>query len=167
MPPTEVDADTLLEQLAESGARKDFLAFARLGKSALPSVVRGLEHSSWKVRRDCLRILDHHLDASTGPHVLARLDDPHPDVRKWAAHALGCDHCKSDPELDFAVVPKLMDVAREDPSLRVRRSAGSLVRRYTRLTAADRSHANGSFERQRADRLQPRHPHGRRATAPF
>ena len=116
-------AEALLERLAETGDRKDLMRLGAMGRSALPALRRGLEHESWKVRRDCLRIFDHILDAESGRLVLARLDDPHPDVRKWVAHALGCDHCKTDPALDFDPVPRLMDVARGDPSLRVRRSA--------------------------------------------
>lgn len=108
---------------AARGDRKALSAFVGLGDAALPGVIRGLGDPDWKVRRSSLRFLDHHMDAETTPLVIERLRDEHPDVRKWAAHALGCAHCKCGSELGLDPVPHLVRAAREDPSLRVRRSA--------------------------------------------
>jgi hypothetical protein len=119
----EFDAEAEISALSRSGDRSAQAAFLALGPRAFPAVRRGLGHSSWKVRRDCLRFLDHHVDPEMALLILDRLRDEHPDVRKWAVHALGCDHCKEESALGFDPVPHLMDVIRDDSSLRVRRSA--------------------------------------------
>jgi HEAT repeat protein len=119
-----LEVEAALSQLVESGDRKALARFVGLGDAALPTVRRGLSHPHWRVRRDCLRFLDHHVDGESARIALdLLLHDEHPEVRKWAAHALGCDHCKSGAALGFDPVPPLMAVAVEDPSLRVRRGA--------------------------------------------
>jgi len=117
------DAEVLLAALAERGDRKAMARLIALGREAFPAIRRGLTHPSWKVRRDCLRFVDHHPAPELVEAAVARLDDAHPEVRKWAAHALGCDHCKAGERLPVDPLPHLVATARDDPSLRVRRSA--------------------------------------------
>ncbi len=120
----EPSHDALLAHAVETGDRKALTRFMRLGAEAYPAIRRGLAHESWKIRRDCLRFLDHHMDHEFARTAADRLaHDEHPEVRKWAAHALGCDHCKSGVDLGLDPVPLLIEAVRTDPSLRVRRSA--------------------------------------------
>ncbi len=119
----KLDMDTVL-LAAATGDRKKRLDALALGNAALPSIRAGLRHPNWKVRRDCLRFLDHHVDPESAQLIVERLRDEHKDVRKWAAHALGCGHCKEeDADLGFDPVPHLMDTIRNDTSKRVRKSA--------------------------------------------
>ena len=122
-PPGARKIDPLLAALRSSKVDAVRREFSRLGPRALALVHAGLEDPEWRVRRDCLRILDHMTDAESGRRVAACLDDEHPEVRKWAAHALGCDRCKGGGRDGFDAVPALIEVIRNDPSLVVRRSA--------------------------------------------
>ncbi len=115
--------DDLLAHAVATGDKKALARFVRLGPKAYPAVRRGLVHPSWKIRRDSLRFLDHHMNREFARAAVERLRDEHPEVRKWAAHALGCDHCKQGVDLGLDPVPHLIDTARNDESLRVRRSA--------------------------------------------
>lgn len=117
------EADRLLASIREGGGRKALGKLIGLGPAALPAVRAGLRSDDWRIRRDCLRVLDHWADPESGRLVLQCLDDEHPEVRKWAAHALGCDRCKGQGRGAFDAVPHLLRVVREDTSLRVRRSA--------------------------------------------
>ncbi|MEZ4217026.1 MAG: HEAT repeat domain-containing protein [Myxococcota bacterium] len=118
------DVDEMLRALAASPDRKRFEAFLRLGVDATSAVRRGLRDDDWRVRRDCLRFLDHHVDPESEAIAIELLrGDPSPEVRKWAAHALGCDRCKGGADLALDPVPALVEAARSDASLRVRRSA--------------------------------------------
>ncbi len=120
----DLDVDAVLREAAATGDRKKQLKALELGKAALPSIRAGLSHRDWKVRRDCLRFLDHHVDPESAQLIVDRLQDEHKDVRKWAAHALGCAHCKEEgADLGFDPAPYLMDTIRNDPSKRVRKSA--------------------------------------------
>jgi HEAT repeat protein len=118
-----VGAERLLLSIHETGGRKALAKLVGAGRAALPVARAGLRHPDWRVRRDCLRFLDHQADPESGRLVLGCLTDAHPDVRKWAVHALGCDRCKGAGRGDLDAVPHLLRVVREDPSLRVRRSA--------------------------------------------
>lgn len=117
------DVDRLLASIQHRGGAKSLARLVALGQAALPAVRAGLRSDDWRVRRDCLRFLDHQADPESGRLALECLDDAHPEVRKWAAHALGCDRCKAQGRSDFDAVPYLLRVVDEDPSLRVRRSA--------------------------------------------
>lgn len=117
------EVDRLLASVRLGGGRKSLATLIGLGEAALPAIRAGLRDGDWRMRRDCLRFLDHQVDPESGRLVLECLDDDHPEVRKWAAHALGCDRCKAGGRGGFDSVPALLRVAREDPSLRVRRSA--------------------------------------------
>lgn len=121
----EIDSlEQELRSLVGSSDRKKLRAFVERGREVSPVVLRGLRDPDWRVRRDCLRFIDHHADPDSARAALDLLaSDSEPEVRKWAAHALGCGHCKSGSTLGFDPVPALIAAARSDASLRVRRSA--------------------------------------------
>jgi len=121
MEPAEIDR--LVASIQHGGGTKSLAKLISLGQAALPVIRAGLRSGDWRIRRDCLRFLDHQADPESGRLVLECLDDEHSEVRKWAAHALGCDRCKAEGRGNFDAVPHLLRVVREDPSLRVRRSA--------------------------------------------
>ena len=104
----------------EAGRLKQLVAF---GDAVIPVARRALSDPAWKVRRNALRVLDDVEDPQSIPRMMALLEDPHPEVRKWAAHALGCDRCKPGGSVGIDPVPRLMDVARNDVDGSVRRSA--------------------------------------------
>src|SRR5262249_10521278 len=92
------------------------------GPAALPAVRRGLTHSNADVRTYCARALDHLVDETAYPALIAALDDGDPRVREEALHALACDRCKDNacrPE-KTDVLAKGMQLLRTDPDRRVR-----------------------------------------------
>jgi HEAT repeat protein len=101
--------------------------FKRLARLAPGVALRGareaLSDPDWKVRRNGLRVLDHSNDSEAVPKIIELLKDEHENVRKWAAHALGCDRCKTGDGLSIDPVPFLVEVAERDVSLVVQRSA--------------------------------------------
>ncbi len=113
----------LVEQLADpEDWREAFAALEVAGADALPDVCNGLRHTNEDVRYRCAKFMDHHADdAAIGRLVLA-LYDPKRKVRWMATHALGCQRCKPAP-LTVDVVPLLIEKAREDKSVKVRRMA--------------------------------------------
>jgi hypothetical protein len=66
------------------------------GADAIPTVTRGLTSSNPGVRRGCCEFLDLYWDADAAKAMLPLLEDPDPDVRWMAAHALSCERCKGD-----------------------------------------------------------------------
>ncbi len=73
-----------------------------------------------------LERLDHRATRREAPALVRALADPSSRVRRLAAHALGCQRCKTGP-LAVDVVGLLGRVARRDPVLRVRRVALHLL----------------------------------------
>lgn len=96
---------------------------ARRGVGSLEDLIAALSDPDWRVRRNALRILDHVKDSGADSQIVGLLRDENEDVRKWAAHALGCDRCKPGATDGFDPVPELMRVAERDPFESVRRSA--------------------------------------------
>lgn len=96
---------------------------ARQGDAALPVVRAALWDSDWRARRNALRVLDHSTVGDLAHRMVELLRDDHDEVRKWAAHALGCERCKAGGELSVDPVPYLFESAESDPSVEVRRSA--------------------------------------------
>jgi HEAT repeat protein len=66
------------------------------GDAAIPALRRGLAHANPAVRRGCCEVLDLYGDDAAAEDLLRLVDDPDPDVRWMAAHALVCERCKSD-----------------------------------------------------------------------
>ena len=102
------------------------------GAAALPAVRRDLTHSNADVRMYCARALDHLVDETAYPAVIAALDDGDPRVREEALHALACDRCKDNacrPE-KADVLPRGMQLLRTDPDRRVRAFAAEVVARW-------------------------------------
>lgn len=107
---------------------RDLLAKGRLKKLGDSHAVRievleCLSDPDWKVRRNALRFLDHAPVESMEASIIERLRDEHEEVRKWAAHSLGCDRCKGGSSLSLDPVPFLIEAAEKDDSASVRHSA--------------------------------------------
>lgn len=104
----------------EAGRLKKLVPF---GRAVLPVARAALADPAWKTRRNALRVLDHFDDPESIPRIVELLADPHPAVRSWAAHALGCDRCKPGGSVATDPVPHLVEIAENDVDARVRRSA--------------------------------------------
>lgn len=118
-------SDTLLAGLALpswQARRPAFETLRAMGADAVPILVAGAAHPDWRVRRECADLMDHLADDRCVPSLRRMLDDPSPDVRRLAVHALGCQQCKACA-LDTDVAALLIGVAQRDPSARVRQVA--------------------------------------------
>ena len=95
----------------------------RRGKESVPALLAGLASESGKIRAACALLLDHVADdRCIEPLKNAIYNDPLESVRRCALHSLVCDGCKACP-LSTDVVDVLIQVARNDRSLAVRRRA--------------------------------------------
>jgi HEAT repeat protein len=118
---------------SHSGADREAarLALHRAGLKAVPQLLGALVDPYWRVRRACLRVLDHQpLTREIAERLIAMLEDPHRKVRDAALHTLACEGCK--PEACEADLPDIVGVVIEralnDSSATVRRHAvGALV----------------------------------------
>ena len=80
-------------------------------------------------RESAARALDH---APQSPEVERALiqaarADPHPMVRKWSLHALGCATCKPDGECSTEVVALFVDALLNDRNGKVRKFAAGMM----------------------------------------
>ncbi len=99
--------------------------------AVIDGLVRGLEHPEPRVRFNCAGALDHMADERAAGPLRRRLNDPVPRVRRAALHSLSCDACKLNPlPQPGDLVPRLIDLALSDPSVRVRRSAVPVLEGY-------------------------------------
>lgn len=114
----------LVASFADPAARfAAYQALVALGESALPHIRAGLAHDDWQVRKWSAICLDRVSDEASLAALVPLLDDPKSDVRLWAVHSVACDHCKTDVACPVDVVPRLIELARSDESVRVRRMA--------------------------------------------
>ena len=99
-------------------------ALLAAGSDGLSAVVQGLGHPEPPVRRGCLDFLDHHADDLCIDDLRrVALDDPVPQVRRFAVHALGCVRCKTRP-LDIDLNEFLAMIAgRRNENVKVRKEA--------------------------------------------
>ena len=87
-------------------------------------LLAGLENPEPRVRADCAGALDHFADDRCAKPLRRLLSDPVPRVRRMALHSLSCDACKLAPlEVGDDLIPQLIDIALNDPSVRVRHAA--------------------------------------------
>jgi len=124
---TTTDARELVARLADTSTRG--AAFARLvalGPTARDAVREGLGHGHWEVRRWCAIWMDRHADPESLRDLVPLLRDPKSKVRLFAVHTLGCERCKTG-ENPVDVVPLLVELIRNDESIRVRRHAVSML----------------------------------------
>lgn len=125
-----VDYDALVADLAVRHRTKVALrALMAAGPHATPAVRRGLQHSDATIRAECCNILDHFLDESALPELMANLEDPDAHVRARALHALACDRCKegSCRPGETTVIPIALDMLALDPDRGVRKSAVEML----------------------------------------
>jgi HEAT repeat protein len=93
--PAGSDFDGWVRLLARDGMRPRAKAHLwRAGMAAVPALRRGLHHPSPQVRRVCVNLLDHFLDAVAVDDLVAAVEDPDATVAGRALHALACDACK-------------------------------------------------------------------------
>jgi hypothetical protein len=77
-------------------SRAAFWRLVELGADAVPAVRSGLRNKDARVRRGCCEFLDLYWDDESADAVLGLVDDPHPDVRWMAGHALSCERGKKE-----------------------------------------------------------------------
>lgn len=133
-----VDLDGWVELLADPvRAKRAYWHLVGSGEVALPAIRRGLHHDSADVRMYCAKALDHLIDDDAYPDLIAMLDDPDPRVRWDTLHALACDRCKDHhcrPD-KAAVLPRAIDLLRNDPSPHVRAIACEVIARWVHTDA--------------------------------
>jgi len=91
-------------------------------EAVMATMLAGLSHPKWKVRRTCVDFMDHFGDQRCVEPLLRALKDPKEHVRRLALHSLCCQACKVCP-LQGDFVPALAEVAEHDRSNRARRIA--------------------------------------------
>jgi HEAT repeats len=87
-------------------------------------LIAGLESQNPRIRYECANVLDHLADERCAEPLTRLLNDPVPRVRRAALHSLSCEACKIAPlPQSVDLVARLIQMALEDESLRVRRTA--------------------------------------------
>jgi HEAT repeat protein len=115
-------ARRLVDALADPPRREAALRdLAALGEGARAALRAGLGDGRAEVRRWCTTALWRRPDPGDLPALLPLLRDPRSRVRHAAVVALAVGHPPAE------VVPRLVERALEDPSLRVRRQAVSML----------------------------------------
>ena len=95
-----------------------------LSPEKIEALIWGLYHDNAVVRRCCLELLDLHPSTRAVPHIVARLYDPVPRVRRHAVHAIRCDVCKAGQTiLTSDLLDRLREIAESDSSPKVRAEA--------------------------------------------
>lgn len=110
-------------------AKQALRSLMAAGSLATPLVIEGLRHPEPSVRIGCCMVLDHHMDESALPELIANLRHEDEMVRAWAMHALACDRCKEGacrPGED-QVLPLAARMLIEDQSRRVRQMAAGVL----------------------------------------
>jgi HEAT repeat protein len=110
--------DALADLQRRDAALEELVA---LGDGARAALHAGLGDGRADVRRGCAIALWRKPDPGDLPALLPLLRDPRSRVRHAAVVALALAHAPTE------VVPRLVERAQEDPSLRVRRQAVSML----------------------------------------
>jgi HEAT repeat protein len=120
------------KQVAQLGARSweereaHWKTLREGGRATLSAMKQAFNHGDWRVRRECVGYMDHHADETCVRGLIKALQDPNQKVRRNAIHSLSCDRCKPSP-IASDVIPFIIGVIENDRSIRVRRSALSLL----------------------------------------
>ena len=93
------------------------------------------------MRRQCVNLFDHLVDADSLADLVSALDDEDPSVRARALHALACDRCKENdcrPGEDLWVPRALALLDSPNPDLRAAAidALGKVVRRRPNVATA-------------------------------
>jgi HEAT repeat protein len=132
-----VSPDELVQRFASKHERNDAIRALVGGLTAtelrsiqvddqtLAALGRGVNDPSPVVRWWSVQVLDHVPDPRAIDLIAPLLDDPVPRVRRNAVHALGCAGCKPTAEICLTpeVKARIAEMAREDPSSKVREEA--------------------------------------------
>jgi HEAT repeat protein len=130
LPAADLNPGQLVELLADPHRRSAaYSALMALGPEASGPAQAGLRHGSAQVREQCCKILDHVMDEASAPALVAALDDPAPQVRRQALHALACDRCKTGSCRPPAalVLPRAVATLETDPDPYVRAMAAEVA----------------------------------------
>lgn len=112
-------------------AVRDLLVSTGRVRVVVDGLLEGLDDARPRVRFDCAGALDHMADERCAVPLRRLLEDPVPRVRRAALHSLSCDACKLGPLVrNEDLVPVLIGMALNDPSVRVRRSAVPMLEGY-------------------------------------
>ncbi len=95
------------------------------GPQATRALQRGLSDANPAVRVGCCVVLDHHLDASAIPDLVANVAHEDAAVRRWAIHALTCDRCKEGESRpgENNIIPLAIQLLTDDVDYQVRTAA--------------------------------------------
>ena len=133
------DLDMLVQELAARDWRRIAAAETALlsaGEDGCSAILEGMGSPDSRIRRACVRFMDHHGSDRCVPGLTERLlDDPVPRVRREAVHSLSCQRCKRNP-LTGDILTMLLHVLRTDPNAKVRREAVYALNSHTPDTQA-------------------------------
>ncbi|HJZ47005.1 MAG TPA: HEAT repeat domain-containing protein [Roseiflexaceae bacterium] len=88
------------------------------------ALLQGADHPHPRVRFLVAQAMDHFADARCAAPLRHLLRDPVPRVRWAALHSLSCEECKLAPiAANDDLVELVIELALNDPSIRVRRAA--------------------------------------------
>ncbi len=108
----------------------------RLPATKIDALLSGLQHANPLVRRCCLEILDQHPEPRIVPHLLDRLNDPVPRVRRHAVHALLCEACKDGQSvMSPMIAERLRELAESDPNEKVRNETARALAEHGTVSA--------------------------------
>ncbi len=115
------DVDDFLARLDQIPARKR----ARAAQTAPVGRVQSaaLAHPDPFARRRCLDFLDHYASDESAAVFASALTDPVEPVRHIALHSVTCERCRVGRLCAADVVPQLVSVLANDPSVEMRHKA--------------------------------------------
>ena len=113
-----VDVDAFLARWRTTSAKRR----SRVAAAApLDRIKRAaVHHPDAFVRRDCVAFLDHYANDDSAAVFASALADPVDFVRHFAVHSIACETCKTDQLIASDVVPHLVAMLHNDPSVEIR-----------------------------------------------
>jgi hypothetical protein len=113
-----IEATVFLRRFSSGTAKQRSLLVRKAPLAAIQTAALG--HPDPFVRRGCLFFLDHHANDQSMAVFGEALHDPVDFVRNMALHSLACEGCKTAKLCAANVVPGLIGVLDNDPSVEMR-----------------------------------------------